>query len=220
MGRGFGFCWCCYKPKVKDRFDLQPFLMRRLPIFWIMGPPGCGKSTLACMLEKSSKYNLVKISDLINEEITKGKFRAKIIEDCLKKGKFVPDEIIVTLIKEYIFLNYANAKGFIFSGFPIHLRQAKLFELEICKVNIIIYCTLVLDSLLGRMITKYGEINTEQVRLQFVEKHKSSQSIYKYYEHKTLKVMTNYPPEETVTKLISDLEDYWGYKFERLYNKN
>ncbi|XP_065158704.1 adenylate kinase isoenzyme 1-like [Atheta coriaria] len=219
MGGAIGWNWCCAKPKVKDRFDLQPFLMRRIPIFWIMGPIGSGKSTLACMLEKASHYNLVKITDLIFEELEKAKFRARVIEECIKKGRQVPDEIVITLLKEYIFLNYANAKGFILCGFPLHLRQAKLFESEICKVNIIIYCHLVLDSVLGRMINKYGDINTESVRIKYVKSSRQCQQVYRYYESKTIKLMTNYPPEDTVSKLISDLEDYWAYKFERIYNK-
>lgn len=200
--------------------DLQPFLDRKMPVFWIMGPSGCGKTTLAEMLAKSSKYRLLNIKNLIKEEIVKGQKASKLLLESNTKEHELPIQLLINLIKEDIIHSYENTSGYIIDGFPINLREAKAFERNICKVSLVIYVTLVLDAIFARRITQVGAFNPNQERIQFIKNVNSLNRISKAYEHKLIKIPANYPPEDTCTRLVEYLEDYWGYKFLRLYNKN
>lgn len=210
----------CSRQKHEDNNDLQSFLSKNLPIFWIMGPPSCGKTTLAEMLAQSSKYHLLKVSSLLTEDSMKRKWRGKFIFNYLDAGRKVPNEIIVHLLKEALLHSYDSCTGYVIDGFPANIRQAKLFEKEICKVSMIIYVTLILDALLARKITQVGAFDPNEERIRYLSYSKRLNEIAKKYDQKTLKINSNYPPEDTCTRLVENLEDFWGYKFLRLYNKN
>lgn len=200
--------------------DMVLFIQKDLPIFWVMGPPHCGTSTLAEMLARSSKYNLVKVSKLIKDEADMDTNYSKIIQECMDKYNPVPDKIVVSLLKEHLLLKSEKAQGFIIDGFPLSLHQAKLFEKTICPIKMVIYVTLILDAVLARVIRHYDEVDVEYIRMQHVKYTKRLNSIYQKYEHKAIKLNSNYPPEDTCTKLVENLEDFWGYKFLRLFVKN
>lgn len=122
--------------------------------------------------------------------------------------------------KEIFIHTHEHSLGYIIDGFPCNQRQAKLFEKTFYKVSIIVYTTLVLDALLARMITQHGSIDINEVRVDHIQSTKQLNKVYKKYEHQTIKIHANYPPEDTCTHLVENLEDFWGYKFIRLYNKN
>lgn len=101
----------------------------------ILGPPGAGKGTQASIL--SEKLGIVTISTgamlraAVKENTPLGK-EAKVYLD---KGQLVPDELVVSLVKER--LNGSDCeKGFILDGFPRTVNQAQVLDknLEIDKV--------------------------------------------------------------------------------------
>lgn len=199
----------------KQSRDLAPFRARNLPFFWVIGPPLCGKSTLAEMLANSSNYRLISVSMVLDDEAKKDHVRGKLVSEYLSKRLEVPDEIVLKILKEIILATYQTSLGYIVDGFPKKRKQAQRFKKEICNVGLIIYVTLVLDALLARVVKNYGAVDLEAMRIRHIKASKNLNAIYKSNEHKAIKVMANYPPEDTCTKLIEDLEDFWGYKFQR-----
>ncbi|XP_048854234.1 sperm flagellar protein 2 isoform X2 [Brienomyrus brachyistius] len=55
-------------------------------------------------------------------------------EKILRKGKAVPDELLVEIIVEAI-RRVPSESGWILDGFPVHLNQAKLLEKALCGFN-------------------------------------------------------------------------------------
>ncbi|MBQ8430318.1 MAG: nucleoside monophosphate kinase [Clostridia bacterium] len=93
----------------------------------LIGPPACGKGTQAKLL--SEKFNLVHIStgELIREIISNKQNGYQNLLEYVSKGKLVPDELVINLLKEH--LETSNTKnGFLFDGFPRTLNQANLLE--------------------------------------------------------------------------------------------
>lgn len=209
----FSCLWCWERTRPADGYNLDPFLQKQLPIFWIMGPSYCGKTTLAEMLAKASKYHLLKVNQLVEDEIKKGKWRSKIILDYLNRNSVISEDIIINLLKEAFIRTHENCIGYIIDGFPLHVREAKLFEHEICKVSMVIYVTLDLDAFLARIAKNRRSANEEMARLKYINRTKELNIVYKKYESKTIKLYSNYPPEDMCNQLIEDLEDFWAYQF-------
>lgn len=93
----------------------------------LFGPPGAGKGTQAKFL--AEKYNLHHIStgDLLRQEIKKGTDLGNQAAVLINAGNFVPDEVVVAMIKNCIEEN-TQVEGFLFDGFPRTIPQAETLD--------------------------------------------------------------------------------------------
>ena len=94
----------------------------------LFGPPGAGKGTQAKYLVKKLNGFQISTGDMLRDEIKKDtEIGKKIIQD-MNDGKFVDDQIVNNLIKNYIFDPQKKNK-LIFDGYPRSLSQAKNLDL-------------------------------------------------------------------------------------------
>lgn len=210
--RSLGCFWCWDPLRPADGYNLESFLFKRLPIFWVMGPSKCGKSELAEMLSKSTKYHLLKVGELLTNPNQKDKFRARIINDYLQKGANVSNDIVLNVLKEAFLATHHKARGYIIVDFPLSIDDAKLFELQICQVNMVIYITLELNDFLNK-IKNDDSVDIDAARNKFIEDTKKIDVVYDKYEGKAIKMYSTNSPEETCRQLVQDLKDFYGYKF-------
>ena len=90
----------------------------------LLGPPGSGKGTQANMLQE--KFNIPKIStgDILRAAVEDNTDLGKQAKSFMDKGELVPDEIVISLIKERIVEPDCEA-GYILDGFPRTIVQAE-----------------------------------------------------------------------------------------------
>jgi adenylate kinase len=88
-----------------------------------LGPPGSGKGTQAGIVGK--KYGVPRIStgDILREAIEQSTDLGNKARECVDAGKLVPDDIVLSLVKERTGKEDCRA-GFILDGFPRTLVQA------------------------------------------------------------------------------------------------
>ena len=100
----------------------------------IFGPPGAGKGTQSSKLVK--EFNLFQLStgDLLRDEVSKKNNFGNKIEEIMKSGGLVSDEIINNLIENKI-SNPLYKNRIIFDGFPRNLEQAKSLDNLLKKNN-------------------------------------------------------------------------------------
>ena len=93
----------------------------------LFGAPGAGKGTQAVML--AEKHNLVHLStgDILRKELSAGTELGKQAQAFMEKGEFVPDEVVIGMIRVQIEQN-PDATGFIFDGFPRTTAQAEALD--------------------------------------------------------------------------------------------
>lgn len=140
-----GWCWCIRKRKSVTAFSDY------VPIFWIMGPRKCGKTTLTRQLANLINFTVISTDELVQEALAKNDFNSSILKQFLASEDRVPDEFIIKALKTKIdSLKYIST-GFLIDGFPITIAQARLFEAEVCEVKIIIYIWLRPEKMLERM---------------------------------------------------------------------
>ncbi|HHF53069.1 MAG TPA: adenylate kinase [candidate division WOR-3 bacterium] len=89
-----------------------------------LGPPGAGKGTQADYLKE--RYGIEKIStgDILREAVRNGTKLGKLASSYMEKGELVPDDIILSLVKERI----SKLENFVLDGFPRTIIQAEGLE--------------------------------------------------------------------------------------------
>ena len=92
-----------------------------------MGPPGAGKGTQSELLIE--KYRLVHLStgDILRGEIAAGTALGIEAKKLMDNGDLVPDAVVIGMIKSKLQKN-ADARGFIFDGFPRTTAQAEALD--------------------------------------------------------------------------------------------
>jgi len=102
----------------------------------IFGPQGSGKGTYASRI--SPKYGIPHIStgDIFRENIKNKTELGKKVENFVKSGQLVPDEVTIAILKERISKSDAKS-GFILDGFPRTKDQAVALE-KISKIDAVI----------------------------------------------------------------------------------
>lgn len=93
----------------------------------LFGPPGAGKGTQAAKLLE--KYNLIHLStgDILRSELKAETQLGLEAKKYMEKGELVPDVVVIGMIEGIIDKN-ADAKGFIFDGFPRTTAQAEALD--------------------------------------------------------------------------------------------
>lgn len=123
----------------------------------LLGPPGSGKGTQAQFIMKKYGFPQINASNVLRQQIYKNTTLGNQIKSFMNIGKLVPDNIIISLIIDYIKKNNYKKK-FVLDGFPRNTNQANAIK----KNKIIIDCILefivpddiIIERIIGRRIHK------------------------------------------------------------------
>lgn len=128
----------------------------------LFGKPGAGKGTQSEKIIE--KYQLVHLStgDLFRKHLKEGTELGTLAKKYMDSGNLVPDEVVIGMVQDKIQSVKAEAKGFIFDGFPRTNAQAKALDEMLVENGLKISGMIALDV-----------DNTEAVR-RIVERGKES----------------------------------------------
>lgn len=125
----------------------------------LLGAPGAGKGTQAAKI--ADKYNIPQIStgNILRQNIKDGTPLGKIAKSMIDEGRFVPDEVVIDIVKERLAQSDC-ANGWLLDGFPRTVNQAdalsKFAEVE-AVVNISVPFDALCDRISGRRVCVCGE---------------------------------------------------------------
>ncbi len=125
----------------------------------LLGAPGAGKGTQSKRL--SAKHNIPQVStgDMLRAAVKNRTILGMKAKEYMDKGRLVPDEVVVDLIKER--LNESDSiGGFILDGFPRNVKQADVLENTLSQmdrniekvININVPNDVLINRLTGRRI--------------------------------------------------------------------
>lgn len=156
----------------------------------LFGAPGAGKGTQAALL--TGKHDLVHLStgDILRKEIAAGTELGKQAQKFIDKGEFVPDEVVIDIIRSQI-EQHPDAKGFIFDGFPRTTAQAEALDQLMDEKGMEIASMIALDveteELIGRLL-KRGAVSgraddqsLDVIRNRIDVYHRKTEPIIGYY---------------------------------------
>ena len=117
-----------------------------------IAPPSAGKGTQSKELINLG-YDHISTGDMLREEINMKSDLGLKIEDIMKSGSLVSDDIVFELINKRL---KNNSKPFILDGFPRTLNQAKLLDNLFNELNIdnyeVVYLDIAMEEALKRAL--------------------------------------------------------------------
>lgn len=94
-------------------------------VIFVLGGPGAGKGTMCELAESQLGWIHLSTGELLRAEQNQGGQHSAVIEKCLADGVLVPDEIIVTLLKQTMeqITRTTGKTNFLLDGFPRSLSN-------------------------------------------------------------------------------------------------
>ena len=176
----------------------------------LFGPPGSGKGTQSEKL--IDKYGLVHLStgDLLRKERKLKTPLGVEAQQFVDKGQLVPDEVVIGMISSALDEN-AEARGFLFDGFPRTVAQAealdRLLELKKSDISLVLFLEVNEDELINRLVNRgktSGRTDDADENIQ-----RKRQDVYK---NETLPVATHYAKAKKVVNIngIGSIDDIFS----------
>lgn len=176
----------------------------------LFGPPGSGKGTQSEKL--IDKYGLVHLStgDLLRKERQLKTPLGIEAQQFIDKGQLVPDEVVIGMISSALDEN-AEARGFLFDGFPRTVAQAealdKLLELKKSDISLVLFLEVNEEELIKRLVNRgktSGRTDDADENIQ-----RKRQEVYK---NETLPVAAHYAKSKKVVHVngMGDIDDIFS----------
>ncbi|MDT0443579.1 adenylate kinase [Streptomyces johnsoniae] len=93
----------------------------------LVGPPGAGKGTQATLLAERLAIPHISTGDLFRANIRQGTDLGRQVDEILREGGLVPDEVTVAMAADRMAQQDA-VSGFLLDGFPRNIAQAKALD--------------------------------------------------------------------------------------------
>jgi adenylate kinase len=145
----------------------------------IVGPPGCNRKENALALGEYFSWTCISMGDLLKKEVSKKTELAPAIQEAFKLYRYVPDHIVIDLLKRQISQHEKDGQSWILEGFPRTQVQAlALQQLGIIPDKIILMSQKhqtssmrIKNNLLGANSPLYGP-ELDEVAEQAIEEFK------------------------------------------------
>jgi adenylate kinase len=158
----------------------------------LFGKPGAGKGTQASVLKE--KFELVHIStgDVFRYNISNQTELGTLAKSYMDKGELVPDSVTINMLSDEVGRSIAQAKGYIFDGFPRTTAQAKALDAFLSEKGMQVDATIALeadeDELTARLLERgktsgrTDDTDETKIRTRFAEYNAKTAPLIDFYQ--------------------------------------
>ena len=118
----------------------------------LFGAPGSGKGSQAKLITEDFGIPQISTGDILRDHISRQTDLGKIAKTFIDDGKLVPDEIVISLVKDRISLEDCK-NGYILDGFPRTIQQAERL-MKFAKIDVVIYIDANINDVERRILTR------------------------------------------------------------------
>jgi adenylate kinase len=123
----------------------------------ILGPPGAGKGTQAKRIAARFQIPAVSTGDIFRANISAGTPLGLLVDEIVKSGKYVPDELTNDLVRDRL-LQPDAAAGFILDGYPRTSAQVDELDSMLASagrgLDAVLELTVNSDELVSRLLKR------------------------------------------------------------------
>jgi adenylate kinase len=157
----------------------------------LFGPPGSGKGTQSERIVNKFGLKHLSTGDLLRREIADQTPLGIEAKKFIDKGQLVPNEVVIGMIGSCLEKN-ADAKGFLFDGFPRTVAQAealdKLLALEKAAISKVLALEVSEEELVKRLLLRgqtsgrSDDTNEEVIRKRFSVYKNETEAVAHHYD--------------------------------------
>ena len=174
----------------------------------LMGGPGSGKSTYAEYITKRYTIPHIYPGGMLRKEVEKGTEIGKIAKSIIDRGEFVPNQIVLELIKKKV---EQSPQGYVLDGWPRYMQQVEDMEKNEIGYDYAVFLDVSRDEVLRRLLARGRADDTEEIINNRIE-------LYKKETGPVIEYMRGRPgfleikaeggtPEETANEIIRKIEN-------------
>ena len=174
----------------------------------MLGGPGSGKSTYTEYLIKHFNITHIYPGGMLRKEVEKGSEIGKIAKSIIDRGEFVPNQIVLELIKKKV---EQSPQGYVLYGWPRYMQQVEDMEKNEIGYDYAVFLDVSRDEVLRRLLARGRADDTEEIINNRIE-------LYKKETGPVIEYMRGRPgfleikaeggtPEETANEIIRRIEN-------------
>ena len=158
----------------------------------LFGKPGVGKGTQASVLKE--KFELVHIStgDVFRYNISNQTELGTLAKSYMDRGELVPDSVTINMLADEVDRSIAEAKGYIFDGFPRTTAQAEVLDTLLSEKGMQVDATIALEADEGELTARLLErgktsgrtddTDETKIRTRFAEYNAKTAPLIEFYK--------------------------------------
>ena len=174
----------------------------------MLGGPGSGKSTYTEYLIRHFRINHIYPGGMLRKEVENNTEIGKRVKEILAKGQFVPNDIVLDLIKKSV---SESPQGYVLDGWPRYMQQVRDMEASNIGVDYAVYLDVSREEVLRRLLARGRADDTEEIINNRIDLYKKETGPVVEYMRKRPGFITvnseQGTPEETANEIIKRIED-------------
>ena len=174
----------------------------------MLGGPGSGKSTYTEYLIKHFNITHIYPGGMLRKEVEKGTEIGKIAKSIIDRGEFVPNQIVLDLIKKKV---EQSPQGYVLDGWPRYMQQVEDMEKNEIGYDYAVFLDVSRDEVMRRLLARGRADDTEEIISNRIELYKKETGPVIEYMRKRpgfLEIKAEGgTPEETANEIIRKIEN-------------
>ena len=155
----------------------------------LLGPPGAGKGTQANLIQERLGVPHISTGDLLRTAVREETELGKQAKDFMDRGKLVPDELVIGLIRERLAGDAAG--GFLLDGFPRNVAQGETLEQLLRETGVeldhVVSLAVPEDELVDRLLGRGRSDDTEEtIRERLAVYEAETAPLCEFYRERSL----------------------------------
>ena len=154
----------------------------RFKAFFLAGGPGSGKSTYTEYLIRHFQINHIYPGGMLRKEVENNTEIGKRVKDIISKGQFVPNQIVLDLIKAEI---DKSPNGYVLDGFPRYMEQVRAMEDNNIGVDYAVFLDVSREEVMNRLLARGRVDDTREIINNRIDLYKKETGpVVEYFREK------------------------------------